>query len=64
MVKWQINQIAALIKVSILDAAHRVPVRSAAGVHAGIADVEADVARSGATNHTAPIEAVGTDIAE
>lgn len=60
----KINQIAALIKVSILKAAHRGSVCSVAGVHAGIAAVEAEVARIGTTHRTAPIAAVGTDKAE
>ena len=64
MVKWQINQIAALIKVSILKAAHRLSARSVAGVHEGIAAAEVEVARIGTTNRTAPIVAVGADIVE
>ena len=44
MVKCQINQIAALIKVSILKAAHREAVGSAVGAHAGIAAEEVEAA--------------------
>ncbi len=50
--------------MSILKAAHRASVRSAAGTHVGIAANEEEVARSGAANRTAPIEAAGTDRAE
>ncbi len=60
MVKCQMNQIAALIKVSFLEATHREPVRSVVEVHVGIAAVEVEVVGVGATNRTAPIEAVGT----
>ena len=44
MVKCQINQIAALIKVSILKAAHRAPACSVAGEHVGTAAVDAEAA--------------------
>ena len=60
----KINQIAALIKVSILKATNRVAVRSKAAVHAGTAAAEAEVARGSATKRTAPIVTVGTDIDE
>ena len=64
MVKCLINQIAALIKVSILKATNSVSVCSVVGVHVGIAAIEVEVARIGAANRTAPIVAVGTDIVE
>ena len=50
--------------MSILEATHRDTERSVAVEHAGIAAVEEEVARGRATNRTAPIEAVGTDIEE
>ena len=65
MVKCQINQIAALITVSILKATHSDSARSRVGGNVGIAAVEEEVARiGGATNHTAPIIADGTEIVE
>ena len=64
MLKCQINQIAALFKVSILKATHRDAARSATEVNVGIAAVEGAAARIGTINRTAPIEAVGTDIAD
>ena len=57
-------QIATLLKVSILKATNRAPVRSVAGVHAGITASEAEVARIGTANRTAPIAAAGTYKAE
>lgn len=51
----------ALIFVLILKAANRAPACSAAGVHIGSAATEAEAARIGAANRTAPIEAAGTD---
>lgn len=50
--------------MSILKAAHRESVSSVVGIHDGIAAKEEEEARIGAANRTAPIEAVGTDIAE
>ncbi len=50
--------------MSILNATHRESVRSVVGVHVGIAAEEAEVARIGAANRTAPIVAVGTDLEE
>jgi hypothetical protein len=53
------------IKVSILKAAHRVAECSVVGTHEGIAaKEEAEAARIGAANRTAPIVADGTDIDE
>ena len=63
IVKWQINQIASLIKVSILEATHSDSACSVVGVHVGTA-AEEEVARIGAANRTAPVVAVGTDIVE
>ena len=60
----KINQIAALIKVSILKATHSKAECSVVGVHGGIAADEDEVARIGTTHRTAPIEAAGTDKAE
>ena len=60
MVKCLINQIAALIKVSILKATNSVSVCSVVGVHVGIAAIEVEVARIGAANRTAPIVAAAT----
>lgn len=48
----------------ILKATNRVPVRSGDGDHIGIAAKEVEAARTGATNRTAPIVAVGTDKVE
>ena len=48
----------------ILEATHRVPECSEVVAHAGIAAVEAEVARASAINRTAPIVADGIDIAE
>ena len=53
-------KIIKLIKVSILKATNRDPARSAAGIHKGNAATEAEAARTGAVNRTAPIEAVFT----
>lgn len=64
MLKCQINQIAALFKVSILKATHSEAVCSAAGVHTGSAAVEAEAAGIGTTNRTAPIVAAGENIPE
>lgn len=50
--------------MSILKAAHREPVCSVVGTHEGIAAIEAEVARKGAANRTAPIDAAGTDTVE
>ena len=60
MLKCQINQIAALIKVSILKATHSESVCSVVGAHVGSAANEVEAARIGATNLTAPIVAFGT----
>jgi hypothetical protein len=57
-------KIIKLIKVSILKATNRDPARSAAGIHKGNAATEAEAARTGAVNRTAPIEAGGTDKVE
>ncbi len=62
--KCQINQIAALIKVSFLEATHRGPVRSAGVVQAGNAAAEEEEVGEGASNRTAPIDAAGTHIVE
>ena len=48
--------------MSILEATHRVPVRSVVGAHIGIAAVEVEVARIGAANRTAPIAAAGSEV--
>ncbi len=48
----------------VLKAAHREAERSVVDAHVGIAAVEAEVARIGTTNRTAPTDAVGTDIVE
>ncbi len=58
------NQIAALIKVSFLEATHREPARSGADAHVGIAAEEGEVVGVGAINRTAPIETAGTHIEE
>lgn len=50
--------------VLILKAPNRAPDRSEVGIHAGIAAIEVEVARTGTANRTAPIVAVGTDIEE
>ena len=50
--------------MSILEATHRGPVCSIAGVHAGIAAKEVQEARIGTAYCTAPIVAEGTDIVE
>ena len=50
--------------MSILKATNSAPACSVAGVHAGIAAIEGEVARIGAANRTAPIEAEGTDTEE
>ena len=47
--------------MSILKAANREPVRLDGGAHVGTAATEAEEARIGAANRTAPIVAVGTD---
>ncbi len=57
-------KIIKLIKVSILKATNRESVRSAVGIHSGSAATAAEVARIGAANRTAPIDAVGTDTVE
>ena len=58
----KINQIAALIKVSILNATHSASICSDTGVKGGIVVVEGEVARTSNTNRTAPIDARdGTD---
>ena len=62
--KCQINQIAALIKVSFLEATHREPERSVAADHVGSATAEEEGVGVGAINRTAPIVAVGTHRAE
>ena len=48
----------------ILKATHRESECSVVGSHAGIAAIEAEVARIGAANRTAPIESAGTDSVE
>ena len=73
----KINQIAALINPStplranpsassglVLEATHRESERSVEAAHEGTAAEEVEAARVSATNRTAPIVAVGTDIAE
>ena len=50
--------------MSILEATHRESVRSVVVDHVGIAAAEGEAARVSATNRTAPIVAVGTDIVE
>jgi hypothetical protein len=62
--KCQINQIASLIKVSILKATHRDAECSGVVAHAGTAAVEVEVARVGKDTRTAPVVADGTDTAE
>ena len=62
IVKCQINQIASLIKVSILEATHSVTACSVVVVNAGIAAAEAEVASAGVINRTAPVVAEVTDI--
>ena len=57
-------QIAALIKVSILEATNSASACSVGGAHDGSAAIEVEAARIGAANRTAPIEAAGTDIGE
>ena len=64
MVKWQINQIAALVKVSILNTTYSDSVCSVARAHTDTAAIEVEAARNGAKNRTAPIVAEGTDIEE
>ncbi len=64
MVKCQINQIASLIKVSILKATNSESDCSVEGVHDGKAATEVEAARTGTANRTAPIVAVRTDRAE
>ena len=49
--------------MSILEATHRESARSVVVDHDGIAAAEGEAARVSATNRTAPIVAVGTDIA-
>ena len=49
-------QIATLIKVSILKATNRESVRSPVGVHSGTTATEAEVARTGTANRTAPVD--------
>ena len=60
-VKCQINQIAALIKVSILKAANRESFCSVVVGHDGFGAVEVEGAQKGTTNRTAPISAVEPD---
>ena len=48
----------------ILDATHRVSVTSEDGGHIGIGAADAEYARVGATNRTAPIGALGPNIGE
>ena len=48
----------------VLEATHRESVRSVVAAHGGTAAAEEEAARESATNRTAPIEAVGTVIAE
>jgi hypothetical protein len=62
MLTYQINQIAALIKVSILKATNWEPVRTDVGEHAGTDAVEAEAASIGTDNRTTPIAAVATHI--
>ena len=50
--------------MSILEATHRESVRSVVGGHEGIAAEEAEVARKGTANRTAPIVAGRPDIDE
>ena len=57
-------KIIKLIKVSILKATNRETGGSDVGSHTGTAATEAEAARTGAANRTAPIVADGTDIAE
>lgn len=57
-------QIAALIKVSILDAANREAVRPDAAEHTGIATGEVQAARGSANCGTRPVVADGTNNAE
>ena len=64
MVKCQINQIASLIKVSILKTTNREPIRTVVGFDEGRAASEAEAAGKGAANRTGPIVTVGTDRVE
>jgi len=64
IVKCQINQIASLIKVSILEATHRVAACSVVGEHVGTAAEEEEAAGTSTANRTAPIETEGTNIVE
>ena len=64
MVKCQINQIASLIKVSILKATNSESESSVEVAHVGIAATEAEVTRIGTANRTAPIAAACTDTVE
>jgi hypothetical protein len=57
-------KIIKLIKVSILKATNRESESSVAGIHTGTAATEVEVARTGAANRTAPIDAAGTDTEE
>ena len=50
--------------MSILKATNGESVRPVAAEHVGIAAAEVQAARTGTANRTAPIVAVGTDIAE
>jgi hypothetical protein len=50
--------------VSTPEATHREPACSVAGSHVGRAAAEVEVARTGAANRTAPIVAIGANIAE
>ena len=64
MVKCLINQIAALIKVSILNATNRESVGSSVIGIEKLNAVEVEGDRRYIINCTAPIEAEGTDTAE
>ncbi len=57
-------KIIKLIKVSILKATNRAPVRSEAVTHNERAATDAEAARIGAENRTAPIVEESTDTAE
>ena len=54
----------ALINLSILKATYRESECSSVGVHEGNAAKEVEAASIRAANCTAPIDAIGTDIAE
>ena len=63
-IKYQIDQLAALIKVSILKATHSETVCSFYGEKAGIIGDYVQTLRIGGANRTAPIEAGDIDIGE